>query len=126
MRCKRCGSVDIILFKGVHRCNSCDSTNIVGVDTSDSSNKQTRQSDAAMRILLPVNRSGYSIAAGYLGLISILLIPAPFALLFGLLGVRDIKSNSDKHGMGRAIFGITMGSIFSILLLFFIISYIGR
>ena len=126
MRCKRCGSVDIILFKGVHRCNSCDSTNIVGVDTSDSSNKQTRQSDAAMRILLPVNRSGYSIAAGYLGLISILLIPAPFALLFGLLGVRDIKSNSDKHGMGRAIFGITMGAIFSILLLFFIISYIGR
>ena len=126
MRCKRCGSEDIILFKGVHRCNSCDSTNIVGVDTSDSSNKQTRQSDAAMRILLPVNRSGYSIAAGYLGLISILLIPAPFALLFGLLGVRDIKSNSDKHGMGRAIFGIAMGSIFSILLLFFIISYIGR
>lgn len=126
MRCKRCGSVDIFLFKGVHRCNSCDSTNIVGVDTSDSSNKQTRQSDAAMRILLPVNRSGYSIAAGYLGLISILLIPAPFALLFGLLGARDIKSNSDKHGMGRAIFGIAMGSIFSILLLFFIISYIGR
>ena len=126
MRCKRCGSVDIFLFKGVHRCNSCDSTNIVGVDTSDSSNKQTRQSDAAMRILLPVNRSGYSIAAGYLGLISILLIPAPFALLFGLLGVRDIKSNSDKHGMGRAIFGIAMGAIFSILLLFLIISYILR
>ena len=121
MRCKRCGSVDIILFKGVHRCNSCDSTNIVGVDTSDSSNKQTRQSDAAMRILLPVNRSGYSIAAGYLGLISILLIPAPFALLFGLLGVRDIKSNSDKHGMGRAIFGIAMGSIFSILLLYHVL-----
>ena len=87
---------------------------------------KSSESDVTMRILLPVNRSGYSIAAGYLGLISILLIPAPFALLFGLLGVRDIKSNSDKQGMGRAIFGIAMGAIFSILLLFFIISYIGR
>ena len=53
--------------------------------------KNSSESDAAMRILLPVNRSGYSIAAGYLGLISILLIPAPFALLFGFLGIRDIK-----------------------------------
>lgn len=74
-----------------------------------------------MRILLPVNRSGYSIAAGYLGLISILLIPAPFALLFGFLGMRDIKNNNEKHGMGRAILGIAMGAIFSILLLLVII-----
>ena len=83
--------------------------------------KNASESDAAMRILLPVNRSGYSIAAGYLGLISILLIPAPFALLFGFLGIRDIKNNDEKHGMGRAIFGIVMGAIFSILLLWVII-----
>ena len=83
--------------------------------------KNASESDAAMRILLPVNRSGYSIAAGYLGLISILLIPAPFALLFGFLGIRDIKNNDEKHGMGRAIFGIAMGAIFSILLLWVII-----
>tara|TARA_B100000482_G_scaffold23293_1_gene15233 strand:- start:168 stop:467 length:300 start_codon:yes stop_codon:yes gene_type:complete len=84
--------------------------------------KNASESDAAMRILLPVNRSGYSIAAGYLGLISILLIPAPFALLFGFLGIRDIKNNDEKHGMGRAIFGIVMGAIFSILLLWVIIN----
>ena len=83
--------------------------------------KNASESDAAMRILLPVNRSGYSIIAGYLGLISILLIPAPFALLFGFLGIRDIKNNDEKHGMGRAIFGIAMGAIFSILLLWVII-----
>ena len=79
-----------------------------------------------MRILLPVNRSGYAIVAGYLGLVSILLIPAPFALLFGFLGIRDIRSNDEKHGMGRAIFGIVMGAIFSILLLIFIFSSIGK
>ena len=84
--------------------------------------KNASESDAAMRILLPINRSGYSIAAGYLGLISILLIPAPFALLFGFLGIRDIKNNDEKHGMGRAIFGIAMGAIFSILLLWVIIN----
>ena len=83
--------------------------------------KNASESDAAMRILLPVNRSGYSIIAGYLGLISILLIPAPFALLFGFLGIRDIKNNDEKHGLGRAIFGIAMGAIFSILLLWVII-----
>ena len=83
--------------------------------------KNSSESDAVMRILLPVNHSGYSIAAGYLGLISILLIPAPFALLFGFLGIRDIKNNDEKHGMGRAIFGIAMGAIFSILLLWVII-----
>ena len=29
MRCKRCGSIDIVLFKDIHRCKVCDSTNII-------------------------------------------------------------------------------------------------
>jgi|TARA_B100000678_G_scaffold210567_1_gene178119 hypothetical protein len=120
MRCKRCGSVDIVLFKGIHRCSACDSTNISGVDVSATSTRGTSQSDAAMRMLLPVDRSGYAIAAGYLGLVSILLVFAPFALIFGILGIRDIRNNSEKHGMGRAIFGVVMGALFSILLLLFI------
>jgi heme/copper-type cytochrome/quinol oxidase subunit 3 len=69
-----------------------------------------------MRMILPVGRSGYAIAAGYLGLFSVLLVPAPFALLFGFLAVMDIKKHKDKHGMGRAIFGIIMGVIFTIVL----------
>ena len=117
MRCKRCGSVDIVLFKGIHRCSACDSTNISGVDVSATSTRGTSQSDAAMRMLLPVGRSGYAIVAGYLGLVSILLVFAPFALIFGILGIRDIRNNSEKHGMGRAIFGVVMGALFTILLL---------
>jgi hypothetical protein len=84
------------------------------------SKRITSQSDAAMRILLPVGRSGYAIVAGYLGLVSILLVFAPFALIFGILGIRDISNNSEKHGMGRAIFGVVMGALFSILLLILI------
>lgn len=71
--------------------------------------------DAVMRMLLPVGRSGYAIAAGYLGLVSVLVIPAPLAVLFGILAIRDIKKNTHKHGMIRAIFGITIGAIFTVL-----------
>ena len=78
-----------------------------------------------MRALMPVGRSGYAIAAGYLGLISILVIPAPFALVFRILGVREIRKSKDqphpKHGMGRAIFGILMGPLGTIASLFMII-----
>ena len=67
-------------------------------------------------MILPLGRSGYAIAAGYLGLFSVLLVPAPFAVLFGILAVLDIKKHKDKHGMGRAIFGIVMGAVFTIVL----------
>ena len=64
---------------------------------------------AGIRMLIPVGRSGWAIAAGYMGLFSILLLPAPLAIIFGFLAIRDIKKHPDRHGMGRAIFGIVMG-----------------
>jgi len=67
--------------------------------------------DAAMRLLLPVGRSGWAIAAGYLGLFSLLGIFAPFALLTGILALFDIRRNPKKHGLGRAWFGIVMGTL---------------
>ncbi len=77
-------------------------------------------------MLLPVGRSGFAIAAGYLALFSVLIIPAPFALLFGLLAIHDIRKSKDKietkHGMGRAIFGIVMGTLGSVILILGIIA----
>jgi hypothetical protein len=67
--------------------------------------------DAGVRMLIPVGLTGWAIASGYLGLISVLLIPAPFALLTGILAILAIKKNPKKHGMGRAIFGIVMGTL---------------
>jgi hypothetical protein len=67
--------------------------------------------DPAMRLILPVGLSGWAIASGYLGLISVLLFPAPFALLTGVLAIREMQRNPKKHGMGRAIFGIIMGGL---------------
>jgi Domain of unknown function (DUF4190) len=77
--------------------------------------------DAGMRMLLPVGRSGWAIAAGYLGLVSVLLLPAPIALLISLIAIRDISrsaaSPQPKHGMGRAIFGLIMGAIGTVVLI---------
>jgi Domain of unknown function (DUF4190) len=81
--------------------------------------------DAGMRMLLPVGLTGWAIASGYLGLISVLLIPAPFALLTGILAIITIRRNPKKHGMGRAIFGIIMGTIFTIALGFALVGFIG-
>jgi Domain of unknown function (DUF4190) len=72
--------------------------------------------DAGMRLLLPVGRSGWAIAAGYAGLFAFIVFPAPLALLFGIIAVQDIKKHPEKHGMGRAVFGIVAGAIGTLIL----------
>ena len=80
----------------------------------------------AMRMILPVGRSGLAIAAGYAGLFSMLCFPAPIALLLGILAIIDIKRHPEKHGMGRAVFALIMGGLFSILLFVSILSAVLR
>jgi hypothetical protein len=82
--------------------------------------------DPVMRMLLPVGRSGWAIAAGYLGLLSLLGVFAPFALITGILAVRDIRQHPEKHGLGRAWFGIIMGALLSIVLVFVIASTLPK
>lgn len=69
--------------------------------------------DAGIRLLIPVGRSGWAIAAGYLGLFSLVLIPAPLSVIISIIAIRDIRRSTltakVKHGMGRAIFGLVMG-----------------
>jgi hypothetical protein len=73
-----------------------------------------------MRAILPVGRSGWAIASGYLAL---LIVTAPLAVVTGILAVRDIRSNPHKHGMGRAIFGIAFGGLISAFYVFlFVVS----
>jgi hypothetical protein len=81
--------------------------------------------DAGIRMLLPVGLTGWAIASGYLGLISVLLIPAPFALLTGIMAIYTIRQNPKKHGMGRAIFGIIMGTIFTVVLVMALIGLLA-
>ncbi|NNM28830.1 MAG: DUF4190 domain-containing protein [Akkermansiaceae bacterium] len=82
--------------------------------------------DAGMRLVLPVGRSIWAIIAGYLGLLAILVVPAPLALLTGIIAVIDIRksrhSAEPKHGMGRAVFGIVMGLLFTATLVLVLLS----
>lgn len=73
--------------------------------------------DDGMQYVVPVNTNLLAILAGYAGLVSVLCFPAPFALVLGVLALRDLKKNPGQHGHGRAIFGIVMGVICSIGLL---------
>lgn len=77
---------------------------------------------AAMRILLPVGRSGLAIAAGYAALFAILIFPAPLALLLGVLAIRDLRKHPTKHGMGRAVFGVVMGALGTAVLLWLLLA----
>jgi hypothetical protein len=55
-------------------------------------------------------------------LFSLILFPAPLALIFGILALRDLKRHPDKGGRGRAIFAIVMGSLFTLLLILIILA----
>lgn len=71
--------------------------------------------NAGVRLLLPVGRSVWAVIAGYLGLLSLLLLPAPLAILFSIIAIVDIirsrRNPHPKHGLGRAIFGLIMGLV---------------
>lgn len=61
--------------------------------------------------LVPVGRSAWAIAAGYLALFSVLVVFAPFVLLCGIMALRAIKKNPGLGGKGRAWFGIVAGGV---------------
>ncbi len=80
------------------------------------------EANVAMRFLLPVGRSGWAIAAGYLGLFSVGLVLAPIAIIVSIVALRDLKMNPKKFGKGRAIFGLVMGILGSVALPFAILA----
>ena len=106
MYCTKCGTAN---QDNNFRCTNCDEViQSVAVATTNIGD------NAGIRMLIPVGRSGWAIAAGYFGLFALMILPAPIALILGIVAVIDIKKNPHRHGMGRAIFGIVMGTLFSI------------
>ena len=102
MLCNPCGAINPTNAKFCWRCGKRIEfvTPSPEVNTTDT---------AGMRMLIPVGRSGMAIAAGYLGLLSVLLIPAPFAIIAGVVALNEMKRKPELHGAGRAWFGIIMG-----------------
>ena len=67
--------------------------------------------DSALRMLIPIGRSGWAVAAGYLGLLSLLPFVGVLALAIGIVAVCDLRQHPEKHGAGRAWFGIFAGGL---------------
>lgn len=65
--------------------------------------------------VVPVGRSGASIAAGYVGLVSLVVWPVgPVAIGLGVWGLR--KARAGGHGSGRSVFAIVAGALGSALM----------
>ncbi len=114
-------------------CSRCGAG--VGISDNFCANCGTKQPTAAqglsgyekaLRLMLPIGRSWYAIVAGYLGLLSAIPIFAPFAIIYGILALRDLKKHPELCGSGRAIFGIVMGIIGTIFWIVFAYSAAAR
>jgi hypothetical protein len=81
--------------------------------------------DPAIAWVLPINRSGLSIAAGYVGLFGVVLVfLGPVALLLGLLALRDLRRHPGRLGRGRAWFAIISGIWGTAVVLFVAANYL--
>ncbi len=78
--------------------------------------QQPAQRERGLEALVPVNRTGLSIAAGYLGLFAIALIPAPVALAVSIFALRELRTKPDVGGRGRSWFGLVMGALGTVAL----------
>ncbi len=84
--------------------------------------------EGGLQFIVPTGRtSASSLAAGYLGLFGIVVLPlAPAALVLGILGVRDLRKNPEKNGWGRAITGIALGGLMTLIALAMLLSLLTR
>lgn len=111
--CQKCGSRNP---DSALRCVSCAAAVAPGDLAPPGADPMQGEHEpgVGLRLLLPVSRSALSIIAGYLGLAALLLYPAPLALIFGWLALRELKTNPRLHGKGRAWFGVVMGVLGSL------------
>jgi len=72
-------------------------------------------SDDHLVHLLPVRRSGWAIAAGYLGLFSIVPLVSYVGLAVSIYAAGHLKRHPDKLGWGRVTTGLVLSGLFSIL-----------
>ena len=80
------------------------------------------EDEPGMRWVLPVGTSVWAIAAGYFGLFSLLCFPAPLAIILSLVAIWHLRRNPGLSGWGRAIFGLVMGVLFTLMPLIAVIA----
>jgi hypothetical protein len=121
--CPHCGRNTIVADEFAGQSGPCAGCgNTIAVPPRHAAPVPNLGENAAIRMLLPVGRSIWAIAAGYMGLFSLAVLPAPFAIILGIVAILDIRKHPEKHGLGRAIFGLIMGTIVTILVIIGIVA----
>jgi hypothetical protein len=67
--------------------------------------------------------SGWAHAAGYLGVLSVFVTPAPLSIITAALALNDLRRHPEKRGRNRAIFGLVMGLLGTAGLALFLARY---
>ena len=82
--------------------------------------------DPVLGYIVPISTSIWAIFASYAALLSVIVFPAPLALILGIIALIDVRRHPEKKGMVRAIFAIVMGTIFTLLIpALFLFAYIA-
>ncbi|HEY2743280.1 MAG TPA: DUF4339 domain-containing protein [Polyangia bacterium] len=71
--------------------------------------------DEALAYVLPIGRSGWAIAAGYVGLLSLIPIVSYAGVIVSLIAARDLKAHPEKRGWGRVITGLVISIPMTVL-----------
>jgi len=79
-----------------------------------------------VEFLIPINRTGWSIAAGYMGLFSILPFFGFISIFISGVAFYDFKRHPERHGRGRAVFGLVMGILSTLFYAIVLYSKISR
>jgi hypothetical protein len=105
--CPRCGT---LITQVADRCRFCgaDVTPVVRDDGDVGSG-------TLERMLVPVGRPASAIAAGYLGLFSLLPFVGIVAVVVSLFALRTLRRNPRLSGRGRAYFGLIMGAVMTLV-----------
>jgi hypothetical protein len=93
--------------------------------------QNNNETEEIVGYLIPIHATLLSVIAGYSGLFAVLFLPAPIALILGIVALRDINKRQSRGektgGKGRAIFAIIMGGLFTFAdLLFLTLLIVGN
>lgn len=124
MHCPNCG---IQTPQTANYCTGCGEPLQEGLSKPDPAAVKTPeptvgQIERELRYVLPMATPPVPLFAGYLGLFAPTLIAAPFAVIFGAIGLFQLRNRPNAYGHGRCWTGIIMGLIFSVLGIALIVS----
>jgi hypothetical protein len=82
--------------------------------------------DGGLGLVIPMNVEPCSTIAGYLGLFSLLFVfLGPFAVVFGVVGLRRVGKAPGVRGKGRAWTGIVLGALGTVLTVLIVLALLA-